>query len=205
MDKESQIIISKILKFSEMSQIQIDSNNSDKLENYLDIFDILKIDNPIHSVILKSLSQSLLEGIIKNNKNNSGTKQKLKYKSRIDTDNMESVINLSLWKNAPNTSNMFDLYEMKKNNFINLPKNNNQSNTYSNIPNSSNPNNKLNSENIEEEDESVNKKFKNKFRYNNNFKKSENQDDREEARDISEKFHQTNNYMCNQVNLKRKK
>jgi hypothetical protein len=197
MDLQSHNLISKILKFTEINRISNDENR-ENLENFSDLFEILRVDNPIHSVLLKNLNSSLVEGMIKNQKNDLSTnKAKIKYKSRIKTDQLESVLNLSLWKNAPSTTNLFDLYEMKKNNFKTLSKNSNQLNNM-------NKNGKLHSENLDlEEENQVNKKFRNNFKYNNKLHDCD--DERDQNNDTSDKFHQTNNYMSYQVNLKRKK
>jgi hypothetical protein len=45
----------------------------------------------------------------------------IKYKSKIDPDNLEKIINLSIWKNIPNTNNLFNAYESKKNFLLKKP------------------------------------------------------------------------------------
>jgi hypothetical protein len=199
MDIESQNIISKILKFSEISH---SDDNLEEFSDFSDLFETLKVDNAMHSLLIKYLNTSLLEGILRKQKNNfssAAAKQKIKYKSRVDTEQLDSILNLSLWKNAP-TSNLFDLYEVKKNNFNlkTFSKSGNQLNT--NSTNSSNVNNnkKLLTDNFDSEDNPADKKFRNNFKKNNKLED-------EEENDISDKFHQTNNYMSFQVNLKIKK
>jgi len=204
MDLESQKFISKILKFLEVSKSE--QNFEDLFEEYefSDLFETLRFDNAVHSLLIKQLNSSLIEGLLKNQKINfasSNIKPKIKYKSRINTDQLDSVLNLSLWKNAPNTSNLFELYELKKNNFIvkqDFSKNGNQLNQNSHNSLSLNNNRRLPNENLDSEENPVNKKFRNNFKYNK-------LEEEEEENDVSDKFHQTNTYMSNHVNLKRKK
>ena len=88
---------------------------------------------------------------------------------------------------------------MKKNNFIvkkDFSKNGNHLYPNSNNSTSLNNNRKLLNENFDSEENPVNKKFRNNFKYNKLEDEEEN---------VSDKFHQTNTYMSFQVNLKRKK
>ena len=202
MDLESQKFISKILKFLEVTKSEENFEEFFELYEFSDLYETLRVDNAVHSLLIKQLNSSLIEGLLKNQKNNltsSKTKPKIKYTSRVNTDQLDSVLNLSLWKNAPNTSNLFDLYEVKKNNFIvkkDFSKNGNHLNPNSNNSTSLNNNRKLLNENFDSEENPVNKKFRNNFKYNKLEDEEEN---------VSDKFHQTNTYMSFQVNLKRKK
>jgi hypothetical protein len=170
MDLESQILISKILKLVDSGSGYEDQEG---MESLIEISDYLKTDNAMHILVSKNLHVTLVDSILKKNKPNQN-KQRIKYKSQINTENMENLINFSIWKNAPSTNNLFAVYEHKKNNF-----NHSKSNL-----------------NVDEEP--VEKKFNyNKFKYKN----TKNLDDEED--DV--KVYQSNTYMTNTVNLKKKK
>jgi hypothetical protein len=209
MDKESQIVISKILKYIDNEE-GLNINNPEEpnlMTEYIELSNILKTDNSLHSILSKNLNSVLLSDILNSSKqkqNKDPNKQRIKYRSQINIDEMDTLINFSLWKNAPNTSNLFSTNENKRNNLNSkIPTNTGNSN-WNYFNNYKKNINKNNNDDEDEETTQVNKKYQNKFTYYKN-KKNNIEDDDEEQNNVTNKFHQTNTYMNNQVNLKRKK
>lgn len=130
MNRETKEIISKLLKNTENHQVEIEDLSLASYENaikeYSEVSELLQMENPLHALLYKSVSLNPLKDLINpggggksgqnniNNKNSLNNKPKLKYKSQVKVEELDSIINLSLWKNAP-TMNLFNAYESKKN------------------------------------------------------------------------------------------
>ena len=169
MDKDSHQLISYLLKYVDKPE-SLNMTNGEELTEILTLVNYLKSDNPLHVLSAKALNLNLVRNTLKDenqNKNN-----RIKYKSSINTDKLDDIVDLSLWKNTPiSSNNPFSAYESKKSNLLkNYNKNENEM-------------------------------FNN--HKNRKFKASaidENNDD-----EIGNKYIQSNTYMSNSYNLKRKK
>jgi len=144
MNKETQEIISKLIKTIDSYQ----PNNildEDQISEYSKLTNILQFDNPLHASISKSLNFNLIKDIHIKNESLRDKQTKIKYKSQVNIEDLDQIVNFSLWKNAP-TVNLFNAYESKKSNFINeeSKKTSNTYNTANNI--------KKRKENFEDDD-----------------------------------------------------
>lgn len=142
-------IISNLILHIENKNL-LNSNTLELAKELSKIERNIAINNPLHSVISKKLTSELgYRHTTKKKENSNPNKKKLNFSSRIVVDELNKIVNLSIWKNIPNTSKLFAQYETKK---LNLAKNQMKSeitkkkvNTYVNYNN-----NRKN--NIEEDD-----------------------------------------------------
>jgi SpoVK/Ycf46/Vps4 family AAA+-type ATPase len=177
-------IISLLLKHIE----NYDPSNSCKdnfLQEYSKLSDYLQVNNQLHSLVSKNLSLNPLKDILSSTVNSSNqldsnpNKKRIKYKSQINVEELDQIVNMSIFKNIPQTQSMFNVYESKKNILLK-----NQEEGIQKNPNGF-------------KQPSVNNN--NFSKYNNFNKKSKNE---EEDEDTSEVQHNT--YMSNSYYLKRK-
>jgi hypothetical protein len=99
--------------FSQKDMVHIEK------EYFKIVSEILLINNPLHSTLIKKLNTLTLQSITKENLPlESNHKKRLKYKSKIDAENLDNIVNMSIWKNIPNVNTLFNNFESKKNSLV---------------------------------------------------------------------------------------
>ena len=158
MNTHTQITISKLLKHIE-NYDPATSISENVIKDYSELSNLLHINNPLNCHLSRSLNLNLVKDIIKNKNSlpyTKNDKKRIKFKSKVNPEELDKVINFSLWKNIPMTANLFNVYASKKNNFVKNPINNSNDEEEfpkkksSNFPNYNYKNNK---KPIQEEDE----------------------------------------------------
>jgi hypothetical protein len=83
---------------------------------------VLYNDKPENSAMLRDLAQNHTKLAVFDK--TQVPAEKVSYKSAIDVNKMDGVIESNLWKNAPNSNSLFETYENKKNNLVKNEENN---------------------------------------------------------------------------------
>lgn len=168
---QTHIIISLLIKHVE----NYDHSNSIRyneniIQEYSKLSDSLHVNNQLHTLVSKNLSLNPLKDLINSQATQvdpNPNKKRINYKSQINVDDLDQIVNLSIFKNIPQTQNMFNVYESKKNILLknqeegigNANSKNQNGFRHSNLNNSNNfrvGNNNINkkSRNEEEDDQS---------------------------------------------------
>ena len=184
MNEDNQNMISKLIKHLENHDPAL-SLKENVIKDYSELSDNLLINNPLHVLLSKSLNLNPVKDIIQTNSlnPNNPNKKRFKYKSQINPEDLDRILNMSIFKNIPQTANMFGVYESKKNLLIRNQEEN---------KNGFKPPSKLN--NVS----SGNSYSGNNFQNNYNKKQQVEDDD-------DDNVVQHNTYMNNSYYLKRKK
>jgi hypothetical protein len=114
-------------------------NFEENKDNLSIVSELLHINNPLHSSIIKKLNTLTIQSIIKEIPplGDPNQKKRIKYKSKVDAENLDNIVNMSIWKNIPNVNTLFSNFESKKNSLVksnlnNSYVNNNNCNKYNN-------------------------------------------------------------------------
>lgn len=93
-------------------------------EEIQNINTILQLNNPLHMTIIKKINTYTMNLSNKDAQiENNPSKKRIKYKSKIDVEDLDSIVNMSLWKNIPNVNTLFPNFEKKNSLMKNQVKN----------------------------------------------------------------------------------
>ena len=101
-----------------------------KNPNNIDTLDYLNIQNNFHNKILYSIKSNMAKEIANNNPQDENDidsnifREKIKYKSKLKTENLNKIINLEIFNNIPSNKslNLLNNFQTKVNNILNKSK-----------------------------------------------------------------------------------
>ena len=101
-----------------------------KNPNNIEVLDYLNIQNNFHNKILYSIKSNIAKEIAYNNPQDENDidsnifREKIKYKSKLKTENLNKIINLEIFNNIPSNKslNLLNNFQTKANNILNKSK-----------------------------------------------------------------------------------
>src|SRR5689334_869366 len=115
MDNSTKNNISKLVTYLENFNPEMcDKNTISELDN---TSNLIQMDVCGNNPMVKELKQNHAKFAIFE-KSQPQISDKINYKSSIDVNKMNGVIESEIWKNGPNSNSLFETYENKKNNLM---------------------------------------------------------------------------------------
>jgi hypothetical protein len=116
MDNSTKANISRLVSYLDNFNPENVDNNTIRDINQLN--NHMYMDNSANAILLKDLRQTHTKlAVLETPK--LGV-EKIQYKTNLDLNKLDNVIDSNLWKNAPDTNSLFDSYENKKNNLVKM-------------------------------------------------------------------------------------
>jgi hypothetical protein len=114
MDNSTKGNMSRLVSFLENFNPEMaDKNTISELSN---TSNLIQLDPSGDNMLLKELRQNHTKFAVFDKPPQ--VNEKISYKSSIDLNKMDNLVESQIWKNGPNTNSLFDAYENKKNNLV---------------------------------------------------------------------------------------
>ena len=110
--------ISNLFALSSVGSDSDRNSNKEGITSYTNMLSYLDIQKNTHAPYIQKIKMSYLNSIISAPSANIDNQQRIAYKSSIDINAIDKLVNLSVFKSPPSTNNLFNNYNNKKNSLL---------------------------------------------------------------------------------------
>ena len=110
--------ISNLLTLSTLSSDSDKNSNKEGIASYTNMLSYLDIQKNTHAPYIQKIKLSYLNSIISVPSSSIDNQKRIAFKSSIDINAIDKLVNLSVFKSPPSTNNLFNNYNNKKNSLL---------------------------------------------------------------------------------------